>query len=256
MSLWTPLSLCPISFRVLSFLFIITCFPIFPRIYPLTHFHILVNFPVRFVIDFSLSPTVVREETLHTLQICWKLNCGLTWNALPPRPLENKEDSVVAGSSALCVLDLVVLTVSGLFSFQVLSLLVQPLSSCPTHYREPEIEISTITGTVYVSLQFHPCLLPRFPWAVIGCVNIYNYYISCCTEPFRNMWYSSLSHDFFLIKAYFVWYQHSLFCSGRELLFTWNILFHPFVSKSFVASELKWVSCRQHILGWGVFAGL
>ena len=124
MSLWTPLSLCPISFRVLSFLFIITCFPIFPGIYPLTHFHILVYFPVRFVIDFSLSPTVVREETLHTLQICWKLNCGLTWNALPPRPLENKEDSVVAGSSALCVLDLVVLTVSGLFSFQVLSLLV------------------------------------------------------------------------------------------------------------------------------------
>lgn len=41
----------------------------------------------------------------------------------------------------------------------------------------------------------------------------------------------------------------SLFC----LLFSWNIFFHPFTFRLCVPLNLKWVSFRQHMVGWWFF---
>ena len=53
---------------------------------------------------------------------------------------------------------------------------------------------------------------------------------------------------FLIFKVCFFWY-HIAAPALFLFLFAWNIFFHSFTFSLFVSLDLKWISCRQHIVG-------
>ena len=117
-----------------------------------------------------------------------------------------------------------------------------------------KVNISLFFNCIYLLLEveyWNPLLLvfDIFRCSNIGCAYIYDCYVFLMSWAFcEYIMTSFISCYIFGLKSIF-----SDISRATPVLFwfplTWIIFFHPFTLSLCVFLKLKWVSCRQHIVG-------
>ena len=108
------------------------------------------------------------------------------------------------------------------------------------------LKFPTITVERSISLLNSVDVAPHLGGSVVQCSYVYNYTILINWSFYQ------------YIMTFFISYNNfwSVFClisiatqALFWLLFAWGDFFHPFTFNLFLFLDLKWISCRQHIVG-------